>query len=114
MNPIYFHVHPTDGPPIELTMANLWKLPVTSKGKEVQIILRAAASFRKIGYFLLNDDDGTIVKSLVKADSTDTLCEIFEKWLRKHPERSWRKLVDCLKYCDLGNLAEDVEAALNL
>ena len=95
-------------------MANLWKLPVTIKGKEVKIISRASASYRKIGYYLLNDADGTIVKSLEKADPTDTLCEIFEKWLRNHPERSWGKIVNCLKHCDLGNLAEDVETALNL
>ena len=95
-------------------MANLLKLPVTCKGKEVRTISRAAASYRKIGYYLLNDADGAIVKSLEKAHPTDTLCEIFEQWLREDTDRSWGKLIDCLKDCGLGCLAEDVATALNL
>ena len=92
----------------------MWKLPVTCKGKEVRIISEAASSYHKIGCYLLNDATGAVVKSLEKAKQTDTLRDIFGKWLREYPERSWGKLIDCLKYCDLGSLAEDVETALNL
>ena len=95
-------------------MTNLWKLPVTCKGKEVKIISEAASSYHKIGCYLLNDATGAIVKGLERADPTDTLREIFGKWLREDREGSWGKLIDCLKYCDLGSLAEDVETALNL
>ena len=104
-------VHATDGTGIELTMTNLWKLPVTcySKGKKIKIISESASSYYKIGSYLLNDAIGDVVKSLEKADPTDTLCDIFRKWLREYPERSWGKLSQVL--WPIGSLAE---TALNL
>lgn len=92
----------------------MWKLPVTSKRKEVRIISEAASSYYKIGCYLLHDATGAVVESLEKADTTETLHVIFGKWLREHPERSWGKLIECLKFCDLRSLAEDVKTALNL
>ena len=89
-------------------------MPVTCKGKDVRIIPEAAASYHQIGCYLLNDDTGAIVEGLEKTKQSDTLRDIFGKWLREDRERSWGKLIDCLKYCDLGSLAEDVETALNL
>ena len=42
----------------------------------------------------------------------DTMHYIFSKWVQKDTERSWQKLIECLRMYDLDVLAKDIEDAL--
>ena len=42
----------------------------------------------------------------------DTMYEIFYEWVRRDTEYSWQKLIECLRKCELGVLAKDIEDAL--
>ena len=79
------------------------------------IISRVATEYRCIGTQLLNDADGSIVKMIHMTTSQvvkDTMYEIFYEWVRRDTEYSWQKLIECLRKCELGVLAKDIEDAL--
>ena len=40
--------------------------------------------------------------------------EIFGKWLREDADHSWKKLIECLKRCDLNSIASDIEDSLGM
>ena len=41
-----------------------------------------------------------------------TMRDIFCEWVQKDTEYSWQKLIECLRMCELGVLAKDIEDAL--
>ena len=99
-----------------LCLANLETLFSHDKQKRVKIIVRCSAYYSKIGHDLLNDTDGSKVKSLEQQfrDPEKILQEIFGRWLREHVGYSWEKLILCLKRCDLNSVAYDIEDALGI
>ena len=88
-------------------------------GKEFKggrnIVSRIAMEYRCIGTQLLNDVDGSIVRTIHMTTShvvKDTMYEIFYEWLQKDTECSWQKFIECLDRCELYVLANDIEDAL--
>lgn len=98
-----------------LSLASLQSLQCLGKNK-VKIIKRCSAFYAKIGHDLLNDTDGSIVKSLQNSsqDPDVIMHEIFGKWLREDADHSWKKLIECLRRCDLDTVARDIEAGLGM
>ena len=39
---------------------------------------------------------------------------IFTQWLREDTKCSWKKLIECMKKCDMANFAREMEIALGL
>ena len=99
-----------------MDLVNLEKL-ISVKGKDIKIIAQAAVKYKQIGYYLLDDKDGSMVMCLTQKNNSrpeDTLRDIFGKWLREDSERSWEKLLKCLKFCDLNSLAQDIGDSLRI
>ena len=82
-------------------------------GKEMNIIVQTAPNYKKIGTFLLNDENGQIVEGIARQLPFPlelTMTRIYEKWLLGGG--TWEKLVKCLKDCGLNVLAGDIEDGL--
>lgn len=68
-----------------------------------------------IGIYLLEDRNCAAVKAIqlsthYKAEAA--MQEIFTKWVNEDTERSWEKLIKCLKICNLSDLAQEIEDGL--
>ena len=77
----------------------------------VQIIQDIGPTNIQLGYHLLNDNDGTIMKSIEQDErSTDKITrEMLSRWLResKGPV-SWKVLIETLQKVQLNTLAEKI------
>ena len=47
-------------------------------------------------------------------DPVGTMTAIFTQWLREDTKCSWKKLIECMKKCDMANFAREMEVALGL
>jgi hypothetical protein len=47
-------------------------------------------------------------------DPVGIMTAIFTQWLREDTDCSWKKLIECMKRCDLTHFAREMEAALGL
>ena len=84
---------------------------VTREGKDIHIIEESAKYYRQIGTILLNDERGNKVDTIVDdtREKTETITEIYKKWMREDPNYSWVKLTQCFRKCSLNSLASDIE-----
>ena len=94
-------------------MSSLHSLSQTN-GEDIKIIARASVKFRQIGTMLLDDKHGNRVATIQSKtnNNEDAMYEIFCQWLREDTQRSWRKLVQCLRKCDCETLADEIDHAL--
>ena len=99
---------------LKLTVSNLHSLSHPNGGKDIKIIARASVKFRQIGARLLKDDYGNKVANIrSKTDNNeDAMYEIFCQWLREDTQRSWKKLIQCLRKCECEPLADEIVCAL--
>ena len=98
----------------ELSLANLETFQCHGM-KKIKVIAQCSAYYAKIGHHLLNDTDGSIVTSLEhKQDPEKILNEIFGKWLREDADHSWKKLIQCLRRCNLNSIASGIEDSLGM
>ena len=98
-----------------MDLIHLQKLPTSSDGRSISIIAKCAFKYEIIGHFLLDDKDGSSVLSITKrcgSNPEDCLRAIFRDWLQKGKEPSWKRLLECLEWCDLKNVAEHIENVL--
>ena len=47
-------------------------------------------------------------------DPVGIMTAIFTQWLREDTGCSWKKLIECMKRCDLTHFAQEMEFALGL
>ena len=107
----YVHVYFTVQKP---NLMNLQVFPLQIKGSR-NIIARAAVHYRSIGTILLKDKDGSQIAGLTTSQQPQEIMRnIFEKWIRLDTECSWPKLIECMRQCELGVLAQEMEDALQL
>ena len=100
---------------LSLDLINLEKLPSSKDGSSIRIIAQCAFKYEIIGHFLLDDKDGSSVQSITKRcgpNPEDCLRAIFRDWLQNGKERSWKRLLECLEWCDLQSVAERIENVL--
>ena len=95
------------------TLPELISFPLSS-GKELNLIGKISSDYQKFGILLLNDDDGTKVKTIEmqsKSNVEAIIIEIFREWFKgrgKEPV-AWHTLVNVLKRSKLQSLAKDIE-----
>ena len=70
--------------------------------KKVNVVQQIGVNYSKFGIFLLNGNNGSIVKALEKQycqNAEDILIDIFRKWLEGMGEKpvAWSTLVATLK-----------------
>ena len=101
---------------IEINIITLQDFLVPIGGTR-SIIDLVAPQYRCLGALLLDDKRGNAIQSMHMANSGDpvaTMRAIFCKWLGKDTKCSWKKLIQCMKKCDLNHYAINMEAALGL
>ena len=90
-------------------------------GKPLKIIETVAAGdYMTFGMCLLQDENGKQVR-LIKKDyinegAKDITEDIIQKWLTSGaaPTRTYQHLIKCLRLSELGTLAEQIIAAVNI
>ena len=90
-------------------------------GKPLKIIETVAAGdYMTFGMCLLQDENGKQVR-LIKKDyinegAKDVTEDIIQKWLTSGaaPTRTYQHLIKCLRLSELGALAEQIIAAVNM
>ena len=99
----------------ELNLINLQHFPFPI-GEQRNIIMLVAHQYQCLGTLLLNDESGAQVEAIHMSTQNpeDAMYVIFRTWVRKDVNRSWGKLIECLKKSKLGKLAGEIEAALGL
>ena len=81
---------------------------------ELSTIQRCASHYSQLGIFLLNDDDGSKIKTIELTHHyrpEAIMNEIFLEWIASG-DNSWRVLIEHLKTCSLNTLAKDVREGL--
>ena len=87
------------GPSITLRQLHFLKwIDVNGKQKKVDVIAKASCEYNKLGIWLLNDNDGDIVKTLERKhqnDPQEITREIFRKWIKEGTTPvTWCALID--------------------
>ena len=96
-------------------MQDLYKLS-TSKG-DIRLLEESSMSYRTIGTFLLNDESGAIVSGIAETALGDTVKAvrlIYEQWLQKDEDHTWKKLIQCFRDVQLNSLAGKLELHFGL
>ena len=96
-------------------MQHLYKLP-TSKG-DVRLLEKSSMSYRGIGTFLLNDESGAIVRGIAETardDPVKAVTLIYQQWLQKDEDHTWKKLIQCFRDVQLNSLAKELELHFGL
>ena len=101
----------TDQPSIKLLM----RFP--SNGRNINIITKCCAKYNELGIFLLDDDNGDIVKSLCMEHHYNgelVITEIFRRWISGTGMKPicWNTLVAVLRDFELCTLADELQHAL--
>lgn len=107
---IFFHFCTVDKP----DLVSLHNFPFSKEG-QLDIISCAAAEYEAIGNYLLNDKTGNLVQAIKLSthhQAVDAMRMIFREWVNKDTERSWEKLILCLKTCKMSWLAQEIEDGL--
>ena len=89
----------------------------TCEGKDIRIIEESAQSYRQIGTILLDDKRGNKVDTIfddARGKTTETITEVYKKWMKEDPSYSWMKLTQCFRECSLNSLASDIEQHFGL
>ena len=63
------------------------------------------------------DKKGNVVQSMHMANQGDPvriMTTILTQWLREDAKCSWKKLIECMKRCNMAHFAQEMEAALGL
>lgn len=97
-----------------VSMPALQNFPYQIEGGN-DLIERTAQQFKKIGITLLHDKDGSIVENIEMGHHhkpVPTMRTIYEKWIRRSRDHSWKILVQCWRDCDHAVLASEVETIL--
>ena len=80
------------------------------------IVQKIAQSYDTFGILLLDDDDGTIVRSLVTPGQTpsDSTLAILRRWIQGEGRKpiSWATLVAVIRDAGFDTLASDITAGL--
>ena len=99
---------------VELSLVSLQNFPFPTGGRR-NIFALTAHQYRCIGTHLLNDECGSVVEAIHMETPRpeDIIYQIYRRWLAEDPKHSWEKLIDCLKKCNLGYLAQQMEDVLN-
>ena len=87
-------------------------------GKPVRIIERIGSKNTELGHFLLNDEDGSIMETIVdntRGNNEAVNREMFRRWLAGSGVQpvTWKKLVEALERFKLKELANDIVDALH-
>ena len=97
-------------------MRLLFALP--SRGGTINVIRKIVAHYFMFGVFLLNDDNGTLVRALTSQhhhyDAENITTAILQCWLdgKGKTPVSWATLIGALREIDLDELADQIENAL--
>ena len=90
-------------------------LPQPSKSDNINIIQRAAPEYNMLGILLLDDGDGSKIRSIEMTQHHQTeavMREVFREWIATAQDHSWKKLIDSLRVLNLRTLAKEIEDAL--
>ena len=88
-----------------------------SEGRNINIITRCSSNYYQLGIFLLNDENGDMVKSLEVEhhfNAERIITAIIRTWIRGSGKKpiSWNSLIAVLKDVGLCNLADVIQNAL--
>ena len=88
-----------------------------SEGRNINIITKCSSNYYKLGIFLLDDENGDMVKSLemdYPCNVEGRVTAIIRKWISGTGKKpiSWNTLITVLKDVDLCNLAGVLQNAL--
>ena len=77
----------------------------------------AAGDYMTFGMYLLQDENGDeveLIKRDHKQDGAESVTEaILKRWLKSGaPTRTYDHMIECLRDCDLGALADDIATAI--
>ena len=84
-------------------------------GEKVEIIASVSRKWKDIGFLLDFDATGQYLDTIEITDKDPSSCcqAIFQHWLKGNGvERTWDKLVEILRDCKQGTLADNVEKVL--
>ena len=84
----------------------------STRARDINIIQESASKYREIGYNLLNDRSGAIVRNIEKTardDPVEAVREIYMRWMQTDVDCSWVKLTQCFRDCGLTVLANEIE-----
>ena len=73
------------------------------------------AKWLRLGVELLDDEKDVAALYAIQSDATEskTCCsKMFQLWLERRPEASWRRLVKALKQIHMNSLASNIEKLL--
>ena len=91
------------------------------KGNErvINIADTISTNYHLVGTALLQDEDGTILDSIVEQYSKNFSkinYAILKKWIQtsRRQECSWKKLIEVLDKCNCVSLAEEMKEALGI
>ena len=96
-------------------MINLMRL--STREGEINIVEESAHKYREIGFILLKDRTGlkvTAIEKEVRDNPVEAVSKIYIRWIARDVDRSWSKLAQCLRRCDLNVLASDIEKHFGL
>ena len=99
------------------TLLELMKMK-KADGRPLRVIETiAAGNYKMFGMYLLQDDNGVVVKVIEKDHiirGVESVTEaILQKWLTSDaPTRTYQYLIDCLRQSDLGALADLIASRL--
>ena len=112
--------HTTSSAEYRPSIKNLMCFKGKNNTEPINIIEKIGSHYFAFGVQLLNDEDGSYVKSVeneLLRDSTAINCKILTEWSngrRNAQSFEWRSLVETLKDIGLRSLAYDIiESALN-
>ena len=104
------------------TMLQLTQLVILEIGVSIRIMDRIGRDYDTLGTYLLNDEDGGIMRTIEHDKNKVTgkiLNEVFHRWVKGQGQRNgknrntWETLVKCLKHSKLMALADEIETVLN-
>ena len=89
----------------------------TVEGQDIRILKESTVKYRDIGAILLKDGTGAVVETIREAalgDPAVAVRKIYEEWIQKDEDHSWKKLVQCFRKVQLNSLARAIEEHFGL
>ena len=95
----------------------LLKLPADQEGDDMRIVQEIGTNYLRFGTMLLNDEQGSLVKSFqhqFQRDCSSINWNILQKWVSGVGRKptNWKTLVTVLKEAQLEELARKIENCL--
>ena len=111
--------HTTTSAEYRPSIKNLMCFKGKNNTEPIDIIEKIGSKYFVFGVQLLNDEDGSYVRSVeneLQRDSTAIICKILTEWSngrRKAKSFEWCSLIETLKDIELNSLASEIESTLN-